>query len=214
VISVHAGYFAGICPVNSPPCSPGLPAGSFQTDFSCATGNTWNTFFGITGNPKGMIDRIDYPTGKHSKTYAGWSPAIATELTLKANAKLEIQNTYNSASRFVSVNVKTTALEGLTGNYKLQVVITEDSLMDWQVWYSHTPTYVPDYLFRHVLRDGLNSDWGESIVSGSISSGAVISKTYNYKINSAWNENHCNIVAFLYNDDTKAIVQVEEAKVN
>src|SRR3954469_19814249 len=57
VISVHAGFFAGICP-NSSVCfslPANHPANSFTTDFACPVSTAWNTQFGITGNPKGMV---------------------------------------------------------------------------------------------------------------------------------------------------------------
>jgi len=71
VISVHAGFFAGFNP-GCAACGIGEPGGSFRTDFNTTAGTAWNTFFGITGNPKGMIDRIDYPTATHSKAYTAW----------------------------------------------------------------------------------------------------------------------------------------------
>jgi hypothetical protein len=104
-------------------------------------------------------------------------------------------------------------VENLDGDYKLQVVITEDSITDWQQWYNHSPEYVSDYMHRHVLRDGLNTTWGEQVVTTSVSSGTVISKNYSYTINNAWNADHCNIVAFLYNAATYEVIQVEEAPV-
>ena len=64
VISVHAGFFATFCP-NGFACPGNQPAGAFTTDFNTTVGSDWNTFFGITGNPKGMIDRIGFPTGTH-----------------------------------------------------------------------------------------------------------------------------------------------------
>jgi hypothetical protein len=215
VISVHAGFFAGTCP-NALVClsMPNPPAGSFETDFNTVPGSAWNTFFGISGNPKGMVDRIDYPNGSHSKTYNAWGPAIATELEKDAKAKIKISNSFNQASNSVNVSVESEFVDNLQGDYKLQVVITEDSLIDWQLWYNHQPDeYVPDYIHRHVLRDGLNTTWGETISTGAVAKGTIVTKNYNYTINSSWNVNHCNIVAFIYDDATKEVLQVEEQPV-
>jgi len=216
VISVHAGFFAGTCP-NDLICSSfsNPPANSFMTNYACTPGNTWNTFFGISGNPKGMVDRIDFPSGAQSKTYNAWAPAISTELTKDAQAKIKITNTYSQSNNSVSVSVASEFLDDLSGDYKLQVVITEDSLPDWQLWYSHTPSeYVGDYMHRHVLRASLNSDWGETIASGSATKGMAVTKNYNLTLDNAWVTTHCSIVAFIYNDVTKEVVQVEEAPVN
>ena len=215
VVSVHAGFFAGTCPtaISCPHPSPPLPSDAFTTDFNTSVGSAWNTFFAITGNPKGMIDRIDYPNSTHSKTYPAWAPAIASQLELPAKAKLKISNTYNSTNRNLSVSVESEFTESISGEYKLQVVITEDSLYDWQQWYFHTPQYVPDYLHRHVLRDGLNTTWGETLVTGNTSSGTTITKNYNYVINNDWIDSHCNVVAFIYDAATYEVLQAEEAAV-
>ncbi len=216
VISVHAGYFAGTCP-NASVCfslPAARPPGSFETDFNSATGTAWNTFFGISGNPKGMINRIDFPSGSHSKTYTAWNGAIATELAKDASASIHITNTYNSGSNSVNVAVESKFVKDLQGDYKLQVVITEDSLIDWQLWYGHQPEeFVGDYIHRHVLRDGLNTTWGETIATGNTAAGTTVTKNYNYTIDNAWVVNNCNIVAFIYNDVTKEVIQVEEAAV-
>lgn len=213
VISVHAGFFAGPCPNSTACLSTPHPAGSFTTDFNSAPGTVWNTFFGISGNPKGMVNRIDYPSSTHSKGYQAWAPAIDAQVNDTPKIKMTITNNFNSASNSVNVSVVSDFLENLTGNHLLQVVITEDSLTDWQLWYGNTPETVDNYLHRHVLRDGLNTTWGETIVTGSVNAGVSVTKNYNYTINSAWNVNHCNIVAFIYDATTYEVIQVEEAPV-
>ena len=212
VVSVHAGFFAGTCPTAFA-CPGSRPPGSYTTDFNTPSGNAWNTFFGITGNPKGMVDRIDFPNGTHSKAFSAWSSAIANQLELPVQAKLSITNSYNSSSNSVNVAIDAAFTENLTGDYKLQVVITEDSVIDWQVWYHHTPEHVPDYVHRHVLRDVLNTTWGEDIASGNIASGTTVARTYSYAIPAGLNVDHCNIVAFIYDATTYEVLQVEEQAV-
>lgn len=213
VISVHAGFFAGVCP-GAFACHGDEPPGAFTSDYNSVAGSAWNTFFAITGNPKGMINRIDYPSA-HSKGYKAWAPAIASELEKSAQASINITNSFNAASNSVNVSVKTKLITSLTGEYKLQVVITEDSLIDWQVWYPPvTPEFDSTYNHRHVLRDAINSTWGETLMNGTLPAGDSFTKNYNYTINANWNVNHCSIVAFLYKADTYEVVQVEEAPVN
>jgi hypothetical protein len=213
VISVHAGFFAGVCP-GAFACLPSAPPGSFTTDFNTTPGSAWNTFFGISGNPKGMINRIDYPTGGHSKGYTAWGAAVATELEKPATAKIKITNVFNASTNSVSVEVQSDFVADLTGDYKLQVVITEDSLIDWQVWYPPAiEEFDSTYIHHHVLRDALNSTWGEDIATGSVTAGTSVTKNYSYTINSSWKNEHCAIVAFIYNAATYEIIQVEEASV-
>ena len=212
VISVHAGFFAHVCP-NSP-CPGDQPAGSFLTNFTTPVSESWNTFFGITGNPKGMIDRVGYSNGTHSKAYNAWAPAIAGELAKAADARLTISNTYNTQNRSLNVTVDAEFINALTGDHKLQVVLTEDSIVDWQEWYNHNPVYVSDYVHHHVLRDALNFTWGETIVTGAAAAGTSVEKNYNYTVSNLWNADRCSVVAFIYNDVTKEVIQVEEARIN
>ncbi len=214
VITVHAGFYAGYNP-GCLACGIGEPAGSFRTNYNTAAGTAWYNFFNISsvGVPIGMVNRTGYPA-TNLKTYTGWAPALATELTKPAQATLTITNDFTAPDK-VDVEVVSNFVDDLSGDYSLQVVITEDSLVDWQYWYPpHTPNFVPDYLHRHVLRDVLNGTWGESIVTGGASAGASVTKSYsNYTINSGWNIDHCSIVAFIYNTATYEIVQVEEMPV-
>jgi len=211
IVSIHANWFANVCP--NAPCPGDQKPGSFTTDFTCSTGDAWYSFFGITGNPLGLVNRIDFPTNKQVKSVGDWAPDIAAQVATKAQANLKISNNYNSLSRNLSTTITTDVLENLQGNYHLQVVLTEDSITDWQIWYGHTPEYDSSYVHRHVLRDAVNTTWGESIVSGSAAGGATITKNYLYSISNKWNADYCNIVAFIYNDDTKEVIQVEEAPV-
>lgn len=213
IVSVHADYFATFCP-NGLACPGNQPPGAFTTDFNTVAGNDWYNFFGFTSNPKGMVNRINYLNGTHVKSKGEWAGAIANQLATKADAKINVQNSYNSSNRTVAVTIKTKFISALTGNYNLQVLLTEDSIVDWQEWYPpHSPLYVPDYNHRHVLRDALNSSWGENIASGTVSSGDSITKTYNYVLSNNWNADHCSIVAFVYDNHSKEVLQVEEQAV-
>ena len=212
VISIHAGFFATLCP-NGLACPGGQPGGSFTTDFNTVAGTDWYNFFDMTTNPNALINRIDYPAGSHSKSVSAWASTISNQLSTKADAKITIENAYSGSIRSIHITIKTNFLSNLTGNYKLQVVLTEDSIIDWQEWYLHTPLYVPDYNHRHVMRAAINSSWGELIASGPVSIGDALTKTYDYTIPNNWNADHCNVVAFVYNDLTKEVLQVEEQSV-
>ncbi len=212
VVSVHAGYFAGTCPTAFA-CPGNQPPGAFTTDFNTQSGTAWNTFFGITGNPKGMINRVGYPNATHSKAVSGWATEIANQLALPTQVKLSITNSFNSSTNSVGVSVASELVSNLSGDYKLQVVITEDSVLNWQVWYNHTPEFVPDFIHHHVLRDVLNTTWGEALITGGAPAGTAITKNYTYTISNNWNVNHCNIVAFIYNANTYEIIQSEQMSV-
>lgn len=216
VIGVHAGFFA----------NPMTTGTQYLKDFRTTAGTTYDTYFGISsiGNPNGMINRKYYTssTTAHVLAYGTWATEVAIELAKPALAKLEIVNSYNSTTQMVNCNVNSTFLyDTLTGGpYKLIVLATQDSITADQL---DGGVYVPTYIHRHALRDNFNGVWGEDLVTGSMVANAVINKSYNYTFPSTYpssggasatsfDANRCHIVAFIYNDATKEVIQVEEVK--
>jgi hypothetical protein len=216
VIGVHAGFFA----------NPMTTGTQYLADFRTTAGDAYDIFFGISavGNPNGMINRKDYSssTTTHVKAYASWATEVATELAKPALAKIAITNTYTSGTRGLSCSVDATFLyDTLTGGpYKLVVVAIQDSIIADQL---NAGVYVPNYVHQHVLRDNLNGTWGDVLVTGTIVANSVINKTYSYTFpttypssggaaSTACDVNQCYIIAYIYNDATKEVIQVEEKK--
>lgn len=217
-IGVHAGFFALL--------TPDASANPYPTDFRTTAGNAYDTFFGISsvGNPNGMINRKDYTpsTITHIKAYGTWATEVATELAKPAMAKLEIANTYNTGTRALNCSINSTFLyDTLTGGpYKLVVCLIQDSIISEQL---NAGVYYANYIHQHVLRDNINGTWGDNLVTGTIVANAVINKAYTYTLpatypaaggasSSICDANQCYVVAYIYNDATKEVIQVEEAK--
>ncbi len=216
IMAVHAGIFAKPSPPAALPS--GAPAGSYAADYRTTYGTECNssTYFNLPSYPNGMVNRKDYPTS-HIKAHGSWSSEVANLLALPPDANIKITKTYNSTTRNLSLTIDTKFLTNNypSGDYNLTVLLTQDSIIDWQL---DGTVSIPDYVHRHMLRDAINSPWGDNLVSGAITPDAVISKTYNYTIPAAYNgivcdANHCHVVAFLYATSNYEIVQVEEAKI-
>jgi thiol-disulfide isomerase/thioredoxin len=219
VVGVHAGFFA--VPSQSGLSSP--PPGSYLTDFRTTAGDAYNssTYFGISavGNPNGMINRKDYTptTTDHIKAHTTWNSEVAGLLALPPVADLTVTNTYNSSTRSVSIHLVSEFLDSTltSGNYKQVVMITQDSIIDWQL---DAGVHIENYVHKHVLRDNVNGTWGETLVSGAITTNAKIIRDYTYILPAAYkgntcDENHCHVVAFIYNVDNYEVIQAAEAKV-
>jgi hypothetical protein len=71
-----------------------------------------------------------------------------------------------------------------------------------------------DYIHMHMLRDAINGTWGKALTSSdsTASGGSSIIRTYAYTVNAAWKAKNCAVIAFVYDTDTKEILQVEEAE--
>jgi hypothetical protein len=69
-----------------------------------------------------------------------------------------------------------------------------------------------------VLRANINGTWGESLVAGTITPNAPITKNYTYTLPAAYLGNncdpeHCYVVAFIYNTTNYEVIQAAEATV-
>lgn len=204
IVAVHAGFFA----------QPG--AAPYTDDYRSTTGTDWDNFFGIgaAGNPNGMINRKDYPTGNHIKAYSSWSTDVAPYINQPADAKLTLVPTYNVSAKTLDMSVKTKFMNALTNNYKLSVVLTEDSIIGPQKDYTQNPDEVPNYVFKHMLRGGINGSWGDALNTAPVAANDSITKTYSaFAINPAYNDNRLYVVAFVYNAATYEVIQVEKVKI-
>lgn len=185
-VSLHAGNTT----FNAP--HPG--SGSYETDFRTPDGNAYAAQFQPFGLPSGMVSRLNNGT---AIAFSQWEAEIISLKDLDPVAEIEIATTYNSGNREVTIDVQTSwLLDGGAGtNYKLQVYIIEDHIIDWQLDGS---TNVPNYDHRHVFRGAVNTTWGEAI--STTTQGSIDNKSYTYTLNANWDENNCEIVAFIYKE--------------
>ncbi len=205
VMGVHAGDFA-----KTTNGLPNQPTASFQTDFTCAVGNAWYTKFNVNFNPCGMVNRAGFPTGSHLKPYLAWNSAINAQKALTPTQKIRLEAHLDTLTGKANIAVQTENLSATSSELKLQVVVTEDSIMDWQVWYGHVPEYEPSYYHRHVLRTTLNSNFGEALYAGNVPAGEKRIRGYSVQLAPEWDLKHCSVVAFIYDATTQQVMQVEE----
>jgi hypothetical protein len=208
VVATHCSFFADT-----------NKTGKFSYNFKTLVGDELDQFFNIetAGLPKGMVNRQaldgDYSIfSNRLLNYTAWGSSIAMELNKKAALNLSLSKSYDTLSRNLNLEVEIEYLEKGNINQQLVVYLVEDSIINWQKWYGHIPENVPDFAHRHVLRTSLNGAWGDRL-SGSVkSAGQIISKSYTTTISSKYKQKKCYIVAFVQNNLTKEVLQVEEIK--
>lgn len=185
------------------------PDGSFSTDFRTDIGNTYDAEFGVgLFLPAGLINRKQFG-GLHGQLVDNWAGQVADILAQPADAWLDIHTTYDSTSRNVTATVDVDALNDLNASpYRLTVLLTEDSVIDWQLDNLAEPDKIPDYVHMHVLRDGFTGAWGDLVNGGNaMSAGFTDSYDFNLTIDQQFVAKHCQVVAFLFRDDNKEVIQ-------
>ena len=193
-VGIHANWFA-------------LPeAGVFSYDFRTPTGEQLYLDYHISNNPQAIINRSGAALDK-----SVWSSEMRNaDRTL--HAAIQIINQYNTANQSLKINTKTTMLEDYDQTVMLSLLLVEDNIVKPQKFSDHVDTF---YVHNHVLRAGINGNYGERISSGGLVS-KDSSYLYGYSIDfngTDWKPEDCSVIAILLDESSKEVLQVEKAKV-
>ena len=207
-LAIHADYYA-------------VTNATYPTDFRTPTGNSYYGQFGISGNPIGLVNRVGYVSGGILKAYTTWETELVQMLNTTAKFEIKIKNSFVSASNNLSTKITVKSLATNTGNYKLVVLLSEDSIIAEQLDYSMPPgnQFIPNYEFNHVLRGAINSTWGDAIFGiGAVANDSIVKSYNNYSINSSYKAAKCHVIAYVYDANPNSptyyeVLQVEEEKV-
>jgi thiol-disulfide isomerase/thioredoxin len=213
VVGTHVTFFATV-----------NQSGKYTYDFRTQTGDELESHFGIQGLPIGFVNRTAY-NNSVKLSHTEWSSAINSILdkdgtpgidTLPPPIIVEIDPSYNSSSRTVTTDINLEYLEAGNNNHSVVLYVVEDSITNWQLFYAQcSPTSVAydeqNYVHRHVLRGSVNGTWGEQVSANTtIPVGTKITKTYTKVLDPSWNDKHIYLVAFVHDNVTKEVLQVEE----
>ncbi len=203
VMAVHAGFFA-------------RPTADMPQDFRTEAGEAWDAYFGISaaGNPNGMINRVEKAPGDHIVNVGEWRTQAGIEMDKDATIKMTVHSDFSQNTLTSQVTVE--FLFPMDGKYNLLFCITQDSLVGPQKNnddnVGDTPL-IENYVFNHVLRY-TNGVWGEQISDQeSFSIGDKFDLNYTVNFDADWVPGHCHVVAFVFDQESKTIVQVEEGEV-
>jgi len=205
--------------------APWIGAGKFEYDFRTKWGTDWDDFFDISnsGLPRGMVNRMGYPNN-HKLGKNEWLSAVITELEKEIDFGINITGDYGV------ITIDTEILNNTNGDYNLVVCLTESNIINWQ---KDGQVDNESYIHNHVLRSVL-SDESLSNSSNYIT-GQLVEKTINYNLSvleqfnsdyssntadagngnsGGWNASNMSVIAYIYDNTTQEILQVEEAHLN
>ena len=229
-LAIHSGTtFARPYPIDP----TGNPDEKFTYDFRTSWGEELDGFFEISTNglPKGMINRIDYnSSGDHRKDFGQWSSIVSDELEkeVKFGINIEVNQTPLMLPDQFDITINSEAISSMNGNYKLVVCITENNIVNWQ---KDGDVDDPSYVHKHVLRSFLTPTWGNDLSAEEINDGDNFSEAYTCIISTLedaniehsqntltlgtgnsgnWDVNHLYVLAYIYDESSYEILQVEE----
>ena len=201
VVSIHAapGYDA--------------PYPENKYDFRTPDGTAMANFIGQASFfPTASIDRRIVPP--ETEPYLPrqiWPGVIAEELDKSPVVGIFMESDFDAVSRRLDITVKLAPNQTLSGEHRLTVLITQDSIQDVQ---KYGLQIVPDYYHRHVLRDVITQATGD-VISEPLNANAAVEKKFSITLPAEWDAKHCSVVAFVHHgtDPDKEVLQVEEKHV-
>jgi hypothetical protein len=203
VLGVHAGVFA-------------IPSstGDFTANYMTTAGEAWSKDFGVVSNPNGLINRKDFDGSKVVGKDL-WDGVVEQIIHEQPKAQMLINSTYNAGTKILDIKVFTHFLDQMAGSYKISVCIVQDSIVSPQK--NNNPAVGPtpiwyDYVFNDVLRATVNGTYGE-ILTEDVNTTSTYMGTFSYTLNQDWVAEKCWVLAFVYNESTKEIVQAEKSHI-
>lgn len=176
----------------------------------------------ITGFPGGTVDRTPYtPVGTAVSVYRRyWDEAVAAREALSPKFDVSMVCLYDTATRKIDIELKAKALTAVTGNYRMNVYIVQDSIPSnasgfrqvsasainagtytsetgSPTWYAGFGTSIADStkyshmdVVRKILASG-GSIWGDTAFTGGAAVGDSVVRTYSYTIPASINGSNC-----------------------
>jgi thiol-disulfide isomerase/thioredoxin len=202
IYSVHAGYYA----------TPD-ETGDYTADFRCMEGEELYNDFAAFANPIALIDRVKF-SGAVLIGAGNWEDAVVLELAKENTVDLKVRNIYYPDLGKIQISVTSKFLSATADPYKLVVYIVEDGIVSPQKNNNPdigtSPDWI-DYEHRNILRTSVNSTYGGFITpDGTVALNQEYTNQFIFDLNAAWVTANCNLIAYIYNDATKEILQVAE----
>jgi hypothetical protein len=177
-------------------------------------GSSIRSLLGFSAYPTAIIDRRNHPGGSGFPyvDYTMWTGLVSQRYSTAATTcmTLSVQSqSYNTSTRQFDLNVSATALQSLTGQYKISLIITEDSLVYAQTG-NATCGYPPsDYVHKWVVRSAVNGATGDNLNSGTWTLNQTLSKTFSTTLDLTWVPRNTKYTILVFKDSTNALYYSE-----
>jgi hypothetical protein len=203
-------------------------APKYQTDFRTAGGTEIkNSLAPAAGLPAIFVSRKDGFTttpGRLNVYLYSLSADVRSLIGDSPKVRIQTKSTFDNTTNRVCAYAEVEILDNLTDDHSVVFMLLEDSVVDYQLYNGNggDPIYgvgardIPDYVHKHVLRKMMNGWQGKKIISaGSTAIGDKIVEGSTFVItDGSWRTNHLEIVAYVYNNNTKEVIQAYSEKLN
>ncbi len=195
---------------NYPQANPVKGEAKYDFRTQDATDVAANIFGAVSAMPVASFDRT--PEGADLLLdRLKWASKSNTRAGIAAPANVTIDSKFDATTRQAEVTVKVVYTSPVAKKQALTLSLIESGIVDAQEKESEI---IKDYVHNAVLRDIITPYYGSPMLD-SLSTkvaGRVYERTFKFNVNDAWNADHCELVAFVHNNESgdKEVVQTAE----
>jgi len=185
---------------------------AYTADYRTSVGDAYAAEFGVTANPSGMINRISFSGTRVLKGTVAWETTLRNIPRNSPTMGIQIIPQHSNDTAYIFV--KTTLLSDVSGKLRLCVLLVENGIVSPQKNGKSSLGSVPNicnYEHNHLLRTSITPIWGEAI-DLSKKDDTLINAYPLLLTGKPWIKENCCIIAYIYDDDTKEILQVVEVE--
>jgi hypothetical protein len=175
-------------------------------------GNSVRGLLGFAAYPTATIDRMNHPgnpgQGFPYVTYEQWAGLVNARYSASANSDVNIvvsNKSYNAGTRQLTANISATALQNLSGQYKVSVILTEDNLVYNQ---SNNNVCIPgsaNYVHKWTVRKMVNGPSGENLNTGAWNQNQTLNVPVSVTLDNTWLEQNCNMIVIVYKENATGL---------
>lgn len=218
VVEDHTGAWCQYCPdgtivlydiIGSTPNVIGV--GVHNSDaMDIPDGNTVGS--AVTGGsfPSGTVDRIFFEGESNvAVSRSKWRNYAQQRLATTGIVSIEASNVFNPSTRSLSVDVNAEFMANVTGDYRMNVFIVEDSVTGTGTGYNQSNFYnnvsghpyyqagnpILGFVHRDVARHFMGGAWGQTgIIPSNVDALTPYNHTFTYTLPASWDTSHIKLV--------------------
>jgi hypothetical protein len=159
-----------------------------------------------------MVNRLDYPTNAHLKTYSSWTALAATELSLAPEVLFNAYSGYDSTSRVGTLRVELRAQAPQSNAVGLAVYLKESGIVSPQLMPDQTRD--ANYVHNNVFRSAPWGPFGQEVwAAGTTTAQSTASYDVSATFDAGWNPKQMHWIAFAYDRSTYRVLQAVQIEV-
>lgn len=151
--------------------------------------------------PSGAIDRRlwNTPEGLGIAISRGyWRSAVSVRDTLGSPMSIGITGTYHQDTRLIDATVTMNALSAMSGEYYLNIILTEDGLNYAQAKdVNGTTITLNPYYHKRVVREMITGWIGHQLTTTGFTANQMITYPFTFSVPSAYDITNCKITIFV-----------------